>query len=104
MIPVYENSVELSDAILAEMLLGIDARLEYVDSHAWTTVRCLRLVEEVRRLRRALSEDARRLRRALSEDARRIRDLEKRIAEMELLRLEFVEGRTIDWRERGSGA
>ncbi len=92
MIPAYETSVELSGDILAEMLLGVDARLEYVDSHAWTTVRCLRLVEEVRRLRRAASEDA-----------RRIRDLEKRIADMELLRLEFVEGRTIDWRERGSG-
>ncbi len=67
MIDAYLTSVELSDDILLAMLTNLDARLEYVVSHEWTTIRAMRLVEEVRRLRRQSEQQGRELAEALGE-------------------------------------
>ncbi len=67
MIDAYLTSVELSDDILLGMLVNLDARVEYVVSHEWTTIRAVRLVEEVRRLRRSAEECGRELAAALGE-------------------------------------
>ncbi len=67
MIDAYATSVELSDDILLAMLTNLDARLEYVVSHEWTTIRAMRLVEEVRRLRQSAEQQGRDLAAALGE-------------------------------------
>ncbi len=81
MIDAYATSVELSDDILLGMLTNLDARREYVEGPEWTVVRAMRLVEEVRRLRRSAEQQG--------------RDLAAALGEIERLKVLFLTGKTV---------